>query len=63
MSITLLDADTKTDLIIPIRFHIVSNLSLTQKGVRMESWVTKDNIKQTIIPELNHIWDQELHLK
>lgn len=57
MSITLLDADTKTDLIIPIRFHIVSNLSLTQKGVRMESWVTKDNIRQTIIPELNHIWE------
>ena len=30
----------------------------------MESWVTKDNIKQTIIPELNHIWEpSKLHLK
>ena len=55
--ITLLDADTKMDTLIPIRFHIVSNLSMTQKGVQMESWVTKDNIKQTIIPELNRIWE------
>lgn len=41
---------------IPIKFHIISNFEVPVKGVVAHSWITPEEIEQTIMPEVNRIW-------
>lgn len=41
---------------LPIRFHIITNLELVQKDVKMSTWVTTKEVKHIILPEINRIW-------
>ena len=49
-------AYSKPKITVPIRFHIVSGLSMNKNGLVMESWVTAADIENTILPEVNRIW-------
>lgn len=41
---------------IPIRFNIITDLDMPKKGEAMSSWVTRRDIENTIMPEINRIW-------
>lgn len=41
---------------LPIRFQIIKDIELTQKGVKMSTWVTAKEVKHIILPEINRIW-------
>ena len=58
------DPGTSTDYLIndiielPIRFHILNNITMTKKGVNMDMWLTSEDIEETILPEINRIWQK-----
>lgn len=41
---------------VPVRFHIVRDLTMTAAGVELRSWVTAGDIQRTVLPEVNRIW-------
>ena len=41
---------------LPLRVRIITNIDLERKGTKMNMWVTPDNFKTTILPEINKIW-------
>jgi len=41
---------------IAVRFHLVTDLEMAKKGVKMTNWLTADMISKTVMPELNRIW-------
>ena len=48
----------KTDGLIqlPLRIHIITDIELKQKGMKMSTWVTRKDIEKDIFPEINRIW-------
>ena len=59
MSLFLGNTDTANGaniISVPIRFHIVTGMDMNKEGLRMDSWVTSQDIKHTIVPEVNRIW-------
>ncbi len=49
------EADAR-DLRVPVRFHVVTDMAMTKKGVAMDSWITPGMIEKTVMPEVNRIW-------
>lgn len=49
-------ASSDSTITLPLRFHIVVGLSMDKNGLAMRSWVTKSDIEDTILPEVNRIW-------
>lgn len=45
-----------TVLTLPIRFHIMSEATMTLKDQKMDMWVNPEDITGPIIQELNRIW-------
>ncbi len=43
-------------MMLPLCFHIIDGLPMQKKGVEMVSWVSPENITQTLLPEANRIW-------
>lgn len=43
---------------VPLRFHIVADLTMHKNGQEMNSWVGEHDIKLAILPEVNRIWQQ-----
>ena len=43
---------------LPVRFYIVHDVGMKQRGVQLETWVTRDHITKELLPEINRIWDQ-----
>lgn len=43
---------------LPLRFYIITHIEMTQKDVKMTTWVTEQQIKQVLLPEINSIWRQ-----
>lgn len=41
---------------VAVRFHLVTDLAMTKKGVAMTNWLTPAMIAQTVMPEVNRIW-------
>lgn len=41
---------------VPLRFHIVQNLSMKKDDRVMQSWVKEKDIVDNIVPEINRIW-------
>ncbi len=41
---------------LPIRFHIVRGAEMTKKGVALEMWLTPEDVRERILPEINRIW-------
>lgn len=41
---------------LPVRVHIVRDLTMHKRGVTMASWVTPADIRQVVVPEANRIW-------
>lgn len=50
--------DVRADAVIavPVRFHVADNLVMDKAGVSMNSWVTERQIRDTVVPEVNRIW-------
>jgi hypothetical protein len=44
-------------LVVPLRFHVVQNLSMKKDELDMRSWVTEEDIESTILPTVNRIWE------
>lgn len=49
-------ASGNSTITVPVRFHIVAGLSMEKDGLEMRCWVTKDDIENTLLPEVNRIW-------
>ena len=43
---------------VPIRIHLIDDLSMSKKGVEMTNWITAEVIQDTVMPELNRIWSK-----
>ncbi len=41
---------------VPIRVHIVRDLVMPKDGLSMSSWVTEEQVRDVILPEVNRIW-------
>ncbi len=41
---------------VPIRVHIVRDLVMPKDGLSMSSWVTQEQVRDVILPEVNRIW-------
>lgn len=41
---------------VPLRFHIVKDLTMKSNGADMKSWVSSEDLKNTVLPEVNNIW-------
>lgn len=51
--------DTFSIIELKLRIHIMTDIVMTHSsGTTMNSWVTPANVEQTIIPEINKIWEQ-----
>ena len=42
--------------VLKLRFHLVQDLEMQQKGVDMVNWITPEMIRDTVMPDLNKIW-------
>lgn len=54
--LTSVPAVTKGTIHLPLRVHIVRDIELVQKGVRMSNWVTRADVSNHLLPEINRIW-------
>lgn len=43
---------------LPLRIVVCRGITMTKRDVAMDSWVTKEEIAKTVVPELNRIWSQ-----
>lgn len=41
---------------LPLRFVILRGLPVTVKGVKLDSWITSNQLARVVVPELNRIW-------
>ncbi len=41
---------------VPIRFHIVEDLTMHKKGVVMNNWISHIDIERVVVPAVNKIW-------
>lgn len=41
---------------IPVRFHLVTDLIVPKDGQALAGWVTADDVKGSLVPEVNRIW-------
>jgi hypothetical protein len=41
---------------VPVRVHIVRDLVMPKDGLAMQSWVTEQQVRDVIVPEVNRIW-------
>ena len=41
---------------VPVRVHIVRDLVMPKEGLEMQSWVTEQQVRDVIVPEVNRIW-------
>ena len=53
-SVAIAEADAT--IVVPVRFHIVLDLPMKKDHLEMMSWVTKNDIENSILPEVNRIW-------
>jgi len=51
------DGNGLTCLELPIRFHLLSDITMEKAGVEMGMWVTADDVTNHIVPEMNRIWE------
>lgn len=49
------DVRGESTTIIPLRFHIVTDMSMQKNGLEMNSWINKEDIKNTVLPKINRI--------
>lgn len=50
-------ANPVLDLIqVPVRFHLVTDLTLQKGGLSLSGWVSPEDVESTVMPELNRIW-------
>lgn len=42
---------------LPIRFHLLSDITMQKAGVEMGMWVTAEDVTDHIVPEMNRIWE------
>lgn len=53
------EEETISQFNLNIRVHIMKDIIMTHStGVIMDSWVTPEQVRYTIIPEVNSIWEQ-----
>ena len=43
-------------IVLKVRFHLPSGIMMESKGQKMTVWVTTENIKGSLLPEINRIW-------
>lgn len=43
---------------LPLRVHLITDVTLVQKEVEMKTWVTSQDFEKEILPEINRIWKQ-----
>lgn len=41
---------------VPVRVHVVRDLAMPKDGLVMQSWVTEQQVRDVIVPEVNRIW-------
>lgn len=41
---------------LPIRFHIVSDMEIPKGSQILKTWISEEDIKSLLLPELNRIW-------
>lgn len=41
---------------VPVRFHLVTGLTLLKGGQPLSGWVTPEDVQATLVPEVNRIW-------
>ena len=46
------------ELVLPLRLHLTQGATLTVRGLDLEVWVTPEEVKTTVLPEVNRIWKQ-----
>jgi hypothetical protein len=46
------------ELVLPLRLHLTRGISLTVKDTKLEVWVKPEDVKNTLLPEVNRIWKQ-----
>ena len=59
-SVTKLPADDGNGLEcleLPVRFHLLSDITMEKAGVEMGMWVTAEDVTDHIVPEMNRIWE------
>ncbi|MBC8325601.1 MAG: hypothetical protein H8E27_08245 [Verrucomicrobia subdivision 3 bacterium] len=45
-------------MVLPLRVHILTDLVMEKRGVKMDMWVNPQHISQYLLPEINRIWKQ-----
>ena len=43
---------------LPLEIYIIEGAPVVIRGNRLESWISKDDVVETILPEVNRIWRQ-----
>ncbi len=51
------DGNGEPCLELPIRFHLLSDITMEKAGVQMGMWVTAEDVTDHIVPEMNRIWE------
>jgi len=46
----------ETNIPLTVRFHVVTKLEIPKDSQHLKSWITEDDIKNKILPEVNRIW-------
>lgn len=41
---------------LPLKVYIITDIELEQKGVKMNAWLTKNEFRDVVLPEINRIW-------
>ncbi|MDF1862261.1 MAG: hypothetical protein P1U87_18740 [Verrucomicrobiales bacterium] len=54
--LTQIPEDPDGTILLPLRVYLISDLELEQKGVKMSTWVTREDFVETVLPEINRIW-------
>lgn len=49
-------AHAAPEITVPVRIHVVRDLVMPKDGVAMQSWVTDQQVRDVILPEVNRIW-------
>jgi len=43
---------------LPLAVHLARNFEVLKHDVRMTTWITPDNLRESVLPEINRIWWQ-----
>jgi hypothetical protein len=41
---------------LPVRFHLITDVAMEKRGVTMSTWITEDEVRDRVLPEVNRIW-------